>query len=181
MNIITIIFIYTFLLCRKILKPIFWKENLALKNKWVWIKSILIPVLLGGIVGLIIMPFMDYNTLQKPPLSPPGFLFGIVWTLLYILMGVSYGLLDTRGLVDTNINRIYYAQLIVNIIWPILFFVLKVRLFSCFWIILLFILIIAMIVVFNEKHKLAAYLQIPYLLWTLFATYLNIGIYLLNK
>ena len=96
-------------------------------------------------------------------------------------MGVSYGLLDTRGLVDTNINRIYYAQLIVNIIWPILFFVLKVRLFSCFWIILLLILIIAMIVAFNKKHKLAAYLQIPYLLWTLFATYLNIGIYLLNK
>ena len=152
-----------------------------MNNKWIWIKSILIPVIIGGIVGLIVSQFMDYNTLQKPPLSPPGFLFGIVWTILYVLMGVSYGLLSTRNLVDEKVNWIYYTQLIVNVIWPILFFVFKVRLLSCFWIILLLILIIYMIITFYKKHKLAAYLQIPYLIWTLFATYLNIGVYLLNK
>lgn len=152
-----------------------------MNNKWVWIKSILVPILLGGIVGLIIMPYMDYNSLQKPLLSPPGFLFGIVWSILYILMGVSYGLLKTRNLIDDKINKIYYAQLIVNIIWPILFFIFKARLLSCFWIVLLDILVIYMTIVFSKKHKLAAYLQIPYLLWVLFATYLNIGIYLLNK
>ena len=150
-------------------------------NKSIWIKSILVPVILGGIVGLIVSQFMDYNTLQKPPFSPPGFLFGIVWTLLYILMGISYGLLNTRELADDKVKRIYYIQLVVNFIWPILFFIFKARLISVFWIILLLILIIYMIATFYKKHKLAAYLQIPYLLWTTFATYLNIGIYLLNQ
>ena len=145
-----------------------------MNNRWKWIKSILIPVVAGGIIGFAISSFMDYNTLNKPSLSPPGFLFGIVWTILYILMGISYGILDTR-------NLAYYLQLIVNLIWPILFFVLKARLLSSIWIVLLLILIIYMIVTFNKKNKLAAYLQIPYLIWTAFATYLNIGVYLLNR
>ena len=152
-----------------------------MNNKEVWMKSILIPVILGGIVGLIISRFMDYNTLNKPPLSPPGFIFGIVWTILYILMGISYGILDTKNLIDEKINKIYYLQLIVNLIWPILFFVFKWRLFSAIWIILLVILVIKMIIDFYRKNKLSAYLQIPYLLWTIFATYLNIGVYLLNR
>ena len=152
-----------------------------MNNKKVWIKSILIPVILGGIVGLIISRFMDYNTLNKPPLSPPGFIFGIVWTILYILMGISYGILDNKNLMDEKINKIYYLQLIVNLIWPILFFVFKWRLFSAIWIILLVILVIKMIIDFYRKNKLSAYLQIPYLLWTIFATYLNIGVYLLNR
>lgn len=152
-----------------------------MNNKKIWIKSILIPLILGGIVGLIVSKFMDYNTLQKPPLSPPGFLFGIVWSILYILMGISYGILATKNLVDYRVNKAYYSQLIINLIWPILFFVFKWRLFSCIWIILLIIAIIYMIVVFYRKNKLSAYLQIPYLLWTIFATYLNIGVYLLNR
>ena len=152
-----------------------------MKNKNVWIKVILIPVILGGLVGLIVSQFMDYNTLNKPPLSPPGFIFGIVWTILYILMGISYGILDTKGLINEKINKTYYLQLIVNLIWPILFFVFKWRLFSCIWIILLVILIIKMIMEFYKENKLSAYLQIPYLIWTIFATYLNVGIYLLNK
>ena len=101
-----------------------------MENKKIWLKAILIPVILGGIVGLIVSQFMDYNTLQKPPFSPPGFLFGIVWTILYILMGTSYGLLETRGLVDAKIKSIYYLQLAVNLIWPILFVVFKARLIS---------------------------------------------------
>ena len=152
-----------------------------MNNRWKWIKSILIPVVAGGIIGFAISSFMDYNTLNKPSLSPPGFLFGIVWTILYILMGISYGILDTRNLADENVNRAYYLQLIVNLIWPILFFVLKARLLSSIWIVLLLRLIIYMIVTFNKKNKLAAYLQIPYLIWTAFATYLNIGVYLLNR
>lgn len=150
-----------------------------MKNKW--IKNILIPVILGGIVGLILSQFMDYNILNKPPLSPPGFLFGIAWTILYILMGVSYSILDINALIDNEIKKIYYLQLAVNLLWPIIFFVLKLRLISCIWIILLIILIVFMIIKFYRKNKLSAYLQIPYLLWTIYATYLNIGIYLLNK
>ena len=152
-----------------------------MKNKWLWIKNILVPVLLGGIIGIIVSQFMDYNSLEKPPLSPPGFLFGIVWTALYILMGVSYSILDINNVLDDKAKKIYYLQLIVNLIWPIIFFVLKWSLVSCIWIIVLVLLIIYMIVIFYKKNKISAYIQIPYLLWTIFATYLNIGIYLLNR
>lgn len=152
-----------------------------MSNKCKWIKSILIPIVAGGIIGFAISGFIDYNTLNKPPLSPPGFIFGIIWSILYILMGISYGILDTRNLADEKVNTAYYLQLIVNIIWPVLFFVLKARLLSSIWIVLLLVLIIYMIVTFNKKNKLAAYLQIPYLMWTAFATYLNIGVYLLNR
>lgn len=152
-----------------------------MNNKKIWIKSILIPLVLGGIVGIIISKSMDYDTLIKPPLSPPGFVFGIVWSILYILMGISYGILDTKKLVDEKVNKIYYLQLIVNLIWPIIFFVFKQRLLAFIWIILLVVLIIYMIITFYKKNKISAYLQIPYLLWTLFATYLNLGVYILNK
>lgn len=143
--------------------------------------SILIPVILGGIVGLIISGSMDYNSLQKPFLSPPSILFPIVWTILYILMGVSYGILQSNSQVDGEINLIYYSQLFVNLLWPIAFFVLKWRLFAFIWIVLLAILIITMIVKFYSKNKVAGLLQIPYLLWTLFASYLNLFVYILNK
>ena len=152
-----------------------------MKNKKVWIINILIPAILGGIVGLIVSQFMDYNTLEKPPLSPPGFIFGIVWTVLYVLMGISYGILDKKDLIDSKVKWSYYLQLAVNLIWPILFFVFKARLISSIWIVLLLILVINMIVTFYKKDKLSAYLQIPYLIWTTFATYLNIGVYLLNR
>lgn len=122
-----------------------------MKNKKVWIKNILIPVIFGGIVGLIISRFMDYNTLEKPPLSPPGFIFGIVWTILYVLMGISYGILDKKDLIDSKVKWAYYLQLAVNLIWPILFFVFKARLISSIWIVLLLILVINMIVTFYKK------------------------------
>ena len=146
----------------------------------IYAKSILIPIILGGIVGFIISKFMDYNTLEKPFLAPPSILFPIVWSILYILMGISYGILDSNSLVDNNINLIYYLQLFVNLLWPIAFFVLKWRLFAFIWILLLAVLIVIMIVKFYRKNKIAGLLQIPYLLWTLFATYLNLFIYLLN-
>lgn len=152
-----------------------------LKDKWVWIKSIFIPVILGGIVALLISGSMDYNDLNRPPLSPPGFIFGIVWTVLYILMGVSYGIIASKDLVDKNINTIYYLQLFVNLLWPIAFFIFKWRLFAFIWLLLLIILVIKMIIDFYKKNKLSAYLQIPYLLWCIFAAYLNLGVYLLNK
>ena len=150
-------------------------------KKWkIFAKSILIPVVIGGVVGLIISGSMDYESLQKPPLSPPGIIFPIVWTILYVLMGISYGILESKNLNDEKINLIYYLQLFVNALWSIFFFVLKWRFFSFIWIILLLVLIIIMIVKFYKKDKLSGILQIPYLLWTLFATYLNLSIYLMN-
>ena len=152
-----------------------------MKNKWLLAKNITLPITLGGLVGLIISQFMDYNTLQKPPLSPPGFIFGIVWSILYLLMGIAYGMLVYKGKSDAEVSKIYWTQLIVNLIWPILFFVFKLRLFSSIWIIILLILVINMVIKFYKKDKIIGYSQIPYLLWIMFATYLNIGVYILNE
>lgn len=152
-----------------------------MKNKWILAKNIILPIALGGLVGLIISQFMDYNTLQKPPLSPPGFIFGIVWSILYLLMGIAYGILVYKGKSDAEVSKIYLTQLIVNLIWPILFFVFKLRLFSSIWIVILLILVINMVIKFYKKDKIIGYSQIPYLLWIMFATYLNIGVYILNE
>ena len=146
-----------------------------------YFKAILIPVLVGGIVGFFISGSIDYNSLEKPFLSPPSITFPIVWTILYILMGISYAILESNSLVNSKINSIYYLQLFFNALWPIAFFLLKWRLFAFIWIIILAILIIIMIARFYEKNKTAAWLQVPYLLWILFATYLNFGVFLLNR
>ena len=144
-------------------------------------KSIIIPLIVGGIVGLIISKSIDYNSLQKPFLAPPSIAFPIVWSILYILMGISYGILADKSLIDSNINLIYYIQLFVNALWSIFFFVAKWRFFAFLWILLLLALIIIMTIKFYNKNKIAGLLQIPYLLWTAFATYLNFSIYILNK
>lgn len=147
----------------------------------IYVKSILIPVIVGGVIGLIISSSIDYNSLEKPFLSPPSIAFPIVWTILYIFMGISYGVLKSKRLTDSEIDWIYYIQLVVNSLWSIFFFVAKWRLFSIIWIILLLLLIVVMLSKFYKKDKVAGILQIPYLLWVLFATYLNIAIYILNK
>ena len=94
-------------------------------------------------------------------------------------MGISYGILKNKSLTNQKIKIIYYLQLFVNAMWPIIFFILKWRLFSFIWILLLDLLVIIMIHLFYNKDKLSGILQIPYLIWILFASYLNIAIYLL--
>lgn len=152
-----------------------------MSNFKIYLKSILIPVIVGAIVGFLISGQIDYNSLNQPPLAPPSIVFPIVWSILYVLMGVSYGILESNSLIDSDINFIYYLQLFVNALWSIFFFVFKWRFFAFLWILLLLILVIIMIIKFYRKNKLAGLLQIPYLLWVAFATYLNFGIYILNK
>lgn len=147
----------------------------------IYAKSILIPVIIGGVIGLIISSSIDYNSLQKPPLSPTSILFPIVWTILYLLMGISYGIIDSKSLIEPKTKIIYSLQLFVNATWSLIFFTLKWRLFAFIWIIILNILVIVMIIDFFKKNKTAGLLQIPYLLWIIFASYLNLGVYLLNK
>ena len=147
----------------------------------IYIKSILIPVIIGGIVGIIISSSIDYNSLERPFLSPPSIAFPIVWTILYILMGISFAILESNQLTDKKTNLLYYTQLGFNALWSIIFFLLKWRLFAFIWIIILAILIICMILNFYRKNKIAGLLQVPYLLWVLFASYLNIAIYILNQ
>ena len=146
-------------------------------NKFKLFIDILIPVAIGGIVGFIINPYIDYNSLVKPPLSPPSIVFPIVWTILYVLMGISYYLLKNPGKKE---KFFYFVQLGVNALWSVFFFIGKFYLFSFIWIILLDVLVIFMIGIFYQNSKISGYLQIPYLIWILFATYLNLGIYVLN-
>ena len=147
----------------------------------IYIKSILLPVLIGALVGLITSGSMDYNMLQKPPIAPPGAVFPIVWTILYVLMGISYGILKTNNQTDEEIDWIYYIQLAINALWSIIFFTFKWRLFAFIWIILLAAAVISMIRKFYNKNKIAGLLQIPYILWVAFAAYLNFGFYILNR
>ena len=147
----------------------------------IYIKSILIPIIIGAVVGLIMSKTMDYEILEKPFLSPPAIVFPIVWTILYILMGVSYAILKTKGKLEDDVKLIYYLQLFVNALWSIFFFVFKWRLFAFIWLILLIVLVIIMIFKFYTKNKLSGLLQLPYLLWILFASYLNLFIYILNR
>lgn len=140
-----------------------------------------LPLVVGGLVGIVTSSSIDYNTLKQPPLSPPGFLFPIAWSILYLLMGIAYYLFQNH--VYRNKEKeavVYYLQLFVNALWSIFFFVLKWRLFSIFWIFLLGILVLLLILLLNKRYKPSAYLLIPYFLWLIYAAYLNIGVYLLN-
>ncbi len=150
-----------------------------------YIISVAIALGVGALSALFTRNNMDiYDRIKTPPLAPPGILFPIVWTVLYTLMGISSAIIYTKGK-NENIPvydalKIYGIQLAVNFFWSIFFFNAEAFLFAFIWIILLWVLIIKMIKSFYEIDKLAAYLQIPYLLWVTFAAYLNLAIYLLN-
>ena len=146
-----------------------------------YLKAILIPIIVGVVAGFLSAGAIKYSSLIKPSFSPPAVLFPIVWTILYTLMGISYGILDSNMLVNYKINRIYYSQLIVNAFWSFFFFILDWRFFSFLWIVLLIVLVLSMIDRFYKKNKTAGLLQIPYLLWIIFAAVLNFSIYLLNR
>ena len=124
-----------------------------------------------------------YGMLRQPPLSPPGWVFPVVWTGLFALMGVSAWRIwhKTSGKRRTKALILYGIQLAVNFAWPILFFRLGAYGPAFFWLLLLLALVALMIARFREIDKIAALLQIPYLLWLVFAGYLNAGIWLLNR
>ena len=129
---------------------------------------------------MITSGYMDYNDLIKPVLSPSGIVFPIAWTIIYLLIGISYTLLKEKGEEPKETKQLYYIQLIFNYLWTFIFFVFKLRLLSVLWIIILDILVIVMTYQFYKQNKLSGLLLIPYVLWLLFATYLNISIYFLN-
>lgn len=136
----------------------------------------------GFLSGIVTMLGMEsFKKSNKPPLTPPDFIFPIVWTLLFILMGISAYIIyrsDKQG--KSKALIVYGIQLLVNFFWPIFFFNFSAYLFSFIWILLLWLLIILMIKLFYPISKTAALLQIPYLLWITFAAYLNFGVYLMN-
>lgn len=143
--------------------------------------SILIPVGLGALVGFISSSYNNYSDLTLPSFAPPGILFPIVWTILYTLMGISsYIISESNSFEKEKALSIYWKQLIINLLWSIIFFVFNLKTLAFIWIILLIIAVIIMIKRFLSINKLAGYLQIPYLLWLFYAAILNLSVIFLN-
>ena len=150
-----------------------------------WKTLLLILAVTFGLPFLLSLPGMggmrDYAQLQKPPLSPPGWLFGVVWTILYLLMGIAAYLVWQTGDEDrTKALKTYYLQLAVNAIWTPIYFWLQLRLLAFIWLLLLIALVVLTLVRFYPISKTAAFLLLPYLPWLAFAAYLNFGTWLLN-
>ena len=143
-----------------------------------------IPLVVGGAAGLLTMNSMEaFEALNQPPLSPPGWMFPVVWTVLYVLMGIASYLASVSDAPHKEKARAlwtYGIQLAFNFLWPIAFFNLKWYLFAFLWLVILWILILITALRFGRIRKPAGYLLVPYLLWVAFAGYLNLGIYLLN-
>lgn len=157
-----------------------------MKIRWkLLILCILIPIIVGGLAGLISQSGMDrFNAVvTKPALSPPDFLFPIVWNILYILMGIASYIILTNKDESKSIKGamiLYGAQLLANFLWTLIFFNLDMYMFSFVWLVFLWILILLTIISFCRISKVAAILLVPYILWVTFAGYLNFSIYLLN-
>ncbi len=145
------------------------------------IPCLLLPLLVGGLAGLISHNGMEaFEALQKPPLTPPGWVFPAAWTVLYLIMGFACYLVMMQSPNHTAL-RVYGVQLAVNFLWPILFFSLGMFLPAFVLLIVLWLLIFLTILLFWQVSRTAALLLIPYILWVTFAGYLNFGIYLLNR
>ena len=147
--------------------------------------SIAIALAVGGLSALFTAGNMDiYSEIIKPPLAPPSVLFPIVWTLLYILMGVSAAMIYLRKEENPQAARnsfIFYGiSLFLNFFWSIIFFNMQAFLFAFIWLVLLWISILLTILQYRKISPLAAALQVPYLLWVTFAGYLNLAIFILN-
>lgn len=158
---------------------------MAWKNWKTYLISILIALGVGGLSALLSMDSMRIyrEMMVKPPLAPPAWLFPVVWTALYTLMGISAGMiwLSPLGADRSRGLNLYIAQLIVNFFWSLLFFNAQAFGFAALWLILLWVLVLLMILQFWKVDQLAAKLQIPYLIWLTFAAYLNIAIWILNR
>lgn len=151
-----------------------------------YIISIIIALAVGGLSAFLTRSSMEvYTNIKQPPLAPPSVVFPIVWTILFILMGVSSAMVYVKGRESSvpvsEALKIYALQLILNFFWTIIFFNMQSYLFAFIWLVLLWIAIILMIVSFRKVSPAAAWLQVPYLLWVTFAGYLNLMIYILNR
>ena len=156
-----------------------------MKNrKLLFILCLLIPLAVGSIAALITKDGMKtYQMMRMPFLAPPAWLFPIVWTILYILMGLSSYWIMTAEAAQKEKEKailLYEYQLAVNFLWPTFFFSFEWYLFSFFWLVLLWILVLLMILSFWKIDKRAALINLPYLLWLTFAGYLNLAVWWLN-
>jgi tryptophan-rich sensory protein len=160
-------------------------DRITLRSVALAAVCILIPLVLGAIIGALTMSGVTdwYRTLNKPWFTPPDYVFGPVWTILYILMGISLYLVIRQGWENKSVKNssiLFGAQLGVNLLWSLLFFGLHSPLAGLVCIVVLLTLILATIFTFYQLSKPAAVLLVPYLAWVCIATALNAGVVLLN-
>ena len=157
------------------MKKLQWKQLLI---------SVAIPLAVGGLSAWITKDAMqEFSQVRQPPLSPPNWLFPVVWSILFVLMGIAFYLVWTsNGARDEKQKAftVYAVQLAVNFLWSVFFFNLGWYLFSFIWLLLLWFLILETMLLFRKFSRPAGLLLIPYLAWVTFAGYLNFGVYLLN-
>ena len=144
--------------------------------------SLLISLGIGGLSALLTRGSMEhYVSLNQPPLSPPGWVFPVVWSILFAMMGIAAYLVWMRDSTGRNgALALYGAQLVFNFIWPLLFFNLQNYALAFFWLLALWVLILLTTLRFFKETPAAGWLMIPYLAWVTFAGYLNAGVWLLN-
>ena len=147
--------------------------------------GLLIPLAVGGLAAWLTMDSMaQFAALAQPPLSPPGWVFPVVWTVLYLLMGWASFLVwksDAPQAEKTRALGLYGAQLAVNFAWPLLFFRAGLYGFALVWLVILLVLVVETVLAFRRIDRRAVWLLAPYHLWLLFAAYLNAGVWMLNQ
>ncbi len=142
------------------------------------ILCILIPNIFG-LIGYLLGGVNDFNNIIKPSFTPPGYIFPIVWSILFTLMGISLYLISENKVTKSS-YLIFIVNLIVNSLWTMFFFNFKWYLFSFIWILFLIGIVIIMIINFYKYSKISAIIQIPYLIWLVFAGIITYNVYILN-
>ena len=181
-------------------------KSKKISKTWVYIVSIAAALAAGGISSVFAMSAMkEYGALRQPPLAPPSWLFPVVWTILFVLMGISAARIYIIGKQDRSggtvrcgdnsdiggqaacaapgylaFVRVYLVQLILNMLWTPLFFTLNLRLAAFVLLVMLLITVIVMTCRFFKLDKVSGILMLPYIAWLFFAGYLNLGTYILN-
>ncbi len=160
-----------------------WGDFLKTKLKSLVI-CIAIPLLVGGVSAFITMGAMEtFESVEQPALSPPSWLFPVVWTLLYILMGIASYLILRSSASSADIKmalKLYGIQLFFNFFWSIIFFNFRLYVLAFIWLAVLWVAVLFTIILFYRISKASAYLMVPYLIWLTFAAYLNLAIAILN-
>ena len=159
------------------------KKRHMFKNIIKLIICLIVPMLVGGISGVATVAGIKdwYVHLNKPFFNPPNYLFGPVWSILYLLMGISlFMILQSKSITKKKAISIFFVQLFLNFWWSFLFFKFQLLGISLIEIVLMWLSILWMIIEFKKINKTAAYLQIPYLAWVTFASLLNLAIWYLN-
>ena len=164
------------------------KQKNKVKNFFIAAGMILLPLVGGSIITLFTIHAQEtFGEFNQPPLVPPAWLFPVMWTILYIMMGVASYLIyrvKAKKPVEKKLKTaelvLFYVQLLFNFAWTLIFFNLDVKYFAFGWLIVMWLMILALMIMCGRNCKKAMWLLLPYLLWCTFAAYLNISIAILN-